>query len=120
MKRAGVCVLWVACVLTAISALAQQQTIPDRDARLHVGETASVKGMVANVYTSAKGNTFLNFGNRYPNQTFSAVVFADHSATFHNLHSLEGKEVLVTGKIQLYRGRPEIILNSPAQLKQLQ
>jgi len=117
MKRGFIHLLWLAYVLMAVSAFAEQ-TISDADAKGHVGQLATVKGQVANVYVSAKGNTFLNFGNRYPNQTFSAVVFADHVAAFTDLHSLEGKEISVTGRIQLYQGRPEIILNLPTQLKQ--
>src|SRR5262244_3703816 len=54
---------------------AQQAVIGDAQASAHVGETATVEGVVANVFTSRAGNTFLNFGRAYPNQTFTAVVF---------------------------------------------
>ncbi|HUI59125.1 MAG TPA: hypothetical protein VLX90_02820 [Steroidobacteraceae bacterium] len=118
MKRGYVHLLWLAWVLLAVSAFAEQ-TISDADARSHVGETATVVGLVANVYTSAKGDTLLNFGQRHPSPTFSAVVFADRVSAFPDLHGLETKEISVTGKIQLYQGRPAIILVNPAQLRQL-
>jgi DNA/RNA endonuclease YhcR with UshA esterase domain len=36
---------------------------------------------------------------------------------FPNIKSLEGKTIIVTGQIKLYRNKPEIILNSPNQIK---
>ncbi|MBV8224226.1 MAG: hypothetical protein JO232_03430, partial [Verrucomicrobia bacterium] len=48
----------VACCLS-ITALAQTSTvIPDTEAVQHV----TVEGVVVKVFTSKKGNTFLNFG----------------------------------------------------------
>jgi DNA/RNA endonuclease YhcR with UshA esterase domain len=32
------------------------------------------------------------------------------------LKSLDGKPITVTGKIKLYKGRPEIVISSPAQI----
>jgi len=58
------------------------------------------------VFTSRAGNTFLNFGTPYPNQTFTVVVFRSAASRFSNLHDWEGKQVSVTGRIKLYRGRP--------------
>lgn len=97
---------------TPVGALAQA-TVPDTAAARYVGQTVTVEGVVANVFTSRAGNTFLNFGAAYPNQTFSAVVFSRAAGRFPNLPQWEGRRVRVTGRVQLYRGRPEIILNSP-------
>jgi hypothetical protein len=33
-----------------------------------------VRGLVVAVFTSKKGNTFLNFGGKYPNQTFTGYI----------------------------------------------
>ncbi len=94
-----------------------QRVIRDTEAAAHVGQTATVEGVVANVFTSRAGNTFLNFGRPYPRQSFTAVVFRSAADRFPDLHPLEGKRVRVTGVITLYRGRPEIILERPDQLK---
>jgi hypothetical protein len=40
----------------------------------HVGEYATVEGVVAKVFTSKSGNTFLNIGAAYPNQTFTGWI----------------------------------------------
>jgi DNA/RNA endonuclease YhcR with UshA esterase domain len=101
----------------APTALARQATIRDSEAASHVGEDVTVEGIIANVHTSRAGNTFLNFGRPYPNQTFTAAVFRSEASQFSDLHGWEGKRVRVTGRIKLYRGRPEIILDDPDQLK---
>jgi ABC-type Fe3+-siderophore transport system permease subunit len=46
--------------------------IPANEATAHVNEWATVEGVVAKVFTSKSGNTFLNIGAVYPNQTFTA------------------------------------------------
>ena len=45
--------------------------IPANLAASHVGEYATVEGVVAKVFTSKSGNMFLNIGATYPNQTFT-------------------------------------------------
>lgn len=116
---------WLTSVLASLllvvghAQAAEPIRITDGEASAHVGEPAIVEGKVAAVFTSSKGNTFLNFGAAYPNHRFSGVVFARFADAFRELHALEGKRVQITGTITLYRGRPQIILESPAQLKVL-
>jgi DNA/RNA endonuclease YhcR with UshA esterase domain len=97
--------------------VAQQTVIPDSAAVHHVGQTGTVEGTVVNVHATRTGTTFLNFGTAYPNQTFTAVIFRSAASRFPNPQQWEGKRVRVTGRVQLYRGRPEIILQEPSQLK---
>ena len=94
-----------------------QVSIPDTAASRYVGQTVTVEGLIVSVHTSRGGNSFLNFGAAYPNQVFSVVIFRDAAARFGDLHRWEGKRVRVTGRIQLYQGKPEIILNDPEALK---
>jgi hypothetical protein len=55
------------------SAHAQTATvIPANEAAAHIGEYATVEGVVAKVFTSKGGNTFLNIGASYPNQGLPA------------------------------------------------
>ena len=85
-------------------------------AKDHTGEFATVSGTVTEVYVSAKGNVFLDFGGSYPHQAFTGVIFSRYAGRFSNVSSYTGKNVAVTGKITLYAGRPEIIVKLPAQL----
>ncbi|MES1195693.1 MAG: nucleotide-binding protein [Steroidobacter sp.] len=96
---------------------ADSSTIMPAQAADHVGEYVTVVGRVASVYTSNKGNTFLNFGAAYPNQIFSGVIFVDYADRFRNVHGFEGHAIRISGVIKLYQGRPEIILERSSQLQ---
>jgi len=102
----------------SITVLAQTLTvIPDSEAGQHVGQHITVEGVVVKVFTSKNGNTFLNFGAAYPRQTFTGWIPKDSPvAGDAALSSLEGKRVKITGTIELYRGKPEIRINSKEQI----
>jgi DNA/RNA endonuclease YhcR with UshA esterase domain len=108
-----------ALVLTLAAAPAHAQTvIAATDAPKHVGETVTVEGTVSAVHTDSRsGVTFIDMGGRYPDQTFTGVVFKDDASKFPNVESLTGKVVDITGQVHDYQGRPETILNDAAQLK---
>jgi len=92
------------------AALAETPVVAPVDAAQHVGKEVVVEGVVVQVSVSTPSEPiYLNFGARYPKHVFAAVVFADAG-------KWEGKKVRVTGTVQLYRGKPEIVLNDPAQL----
>jgi hypothetical protein len=59
---------------------------------------------------------FLNIGGKYPNQAFTAFIPSASAAQFSNPQQYEGRTVAVSGKIALYKGKPEIIVNSPSQI----
>ena len=105
--------------LFAIVALATAQTTTTytaAEAAKHVGETATVKDKVDGFHQSGKGNMFLNMGGKYPNQAFTAFIPSGSAAQFSNLQQYEGRVVSVSGKIDLYKGKPEIIVHSPSQI----
>lgn len=109
----------VALFAAAIAALAIAQTGPTytpEEAAKHVGETATVTGKVDGFHQSGKGNIFLNMGGAYPNQAFTAFIPSGSAVQFTNAQQYDGKTVSVSGKIQLYKGKPEIIVNSPSQV----
>lgn len=91
---------------------AAAQTIPPNDAQQHVSQQITVEGVVSDVHTAASGKaTFIDIGGHYPENTFTGVIFSDEMSKFPNVDSLKGKVVDITGRVSLYRGRPEIILN---------
>ncbi len=94
--------------------------VPAEDAAHHVGETATVCGVVASGKYDAdlrSQPTFLDFGKPYPDQVFTVVIFGSDRSKFASPETtLRGKRVCVTGKIQDRSGLPEIILNDPKQL----
>ena len=110
-------ILKIALVLALITAPAAAETIQATDAASHVGQTTTVEGVVSNVYVSHSGTTFIDMGGSYPNSTFTAVIFSSDASKFPNISALSGKKADITGPIKLYRGKPEIILNSADQVK---
>jgi hypothetical protein len=91
------------------------------DAGRHEGEEAMVCGLVAatKYAAGARGRpTFLDFGAAYPDQVFQAVIWGSERARFHEApeQAFLHKQVCVTGRIRLYRGKPEITVKDPAQL----
>jgi hypothetical protein len=95
-------------------------TVSAEDAPRHVGETATVCGVVASAKFASSTRsqpTFLDFDKPYPNAVFTAVIFGDDRPKFGTPEtSLGGKRVCVTGQIRDYRGRREIIVTDPSQL----
>lgn len=104
------------CAFAAL-AIAQAPAIyTAAEAAKHVGEIATITEKVDGVHQSSKGNIFLNMGGKYPNQAFTAFIPSSSAAQFFNPQQYEGKAVAVSGKITLYRGKPEIVVNSPSQI----
>jgi hypothetical protein len=95
----------------------QPAVIAAADASAHTGQTATVQGLVANVYVSKKGNEILNFGQAYPNQVFSAVIPAASVKEFGDLNQYQGKQVQVTGVIKMFNKKPSISLTTRDQLR---
>ena len=103
-------------VICAASISAQTPNYTAADAAKHVGEIATVTDRVEGVHQSGKGNIFLNMGGKYPNQAFTAFVPSSSAAQFSNPQQYDGKTVAVSGKITLYRGKPEIIVANVSQI----
>jgi DNA/RNA endonuclease YhcR with UshA esterase domain len=109
-------ILALGLALTAAPALAQ--TIQPSEAKDHVGQVVTVEGTVSNVHKVASGPaTFIDMGGHYPNNVFTAVIFSSDASKFPDVETLNGKVVDITGRVTLYKGEPEIILNDPAQIK---
>jgi hypothetical protein len=106
-------------IVLLAAAYCQAAPILPEEAKDHVGEIASVRGLVEQVSVSRKGRAFLNFGGRYPKQVFTGFVPTEHVSAVGGekyLQSLADNPVTITGKIELYKGKPEIVISSAAQI----
>jgi hypothetical protein len=95
---------------TAVPSPSNSACIGWQQARDAVGQTACVTGMVTNV-SNRPTSHFIDFS---PDRT-SFYVFSP-SQTFDT--SLKGKCIEVRGKIELFRDRPQIVVNDPGQVRQ--
>jgi hypothetical protein len=89
-----------------------------KQAAAHANEQGCVSGRVLRAYTSRSGNTFLDFCEDYRACPFTSIVFASDRSKFGNLQSLQGRQVELRGKIQIYHDQPEIVLRDPSQIRE--
>jgi len=104
--------------LLIAAAIALQTAVVSADsAAKHVGETATVEGTVANVKHAPRFHAiFVDFGSAYPNQTFTAYIDEKDASKFPNVDKLMSHKAKVTGKIVLYKGKPQIVVEEASQL----
>jgi micrococcal nuclease len=107
-------------VLIALPALAQKR-LTAAEAKDHIGEVATVCGKVvsANYAAGSRGQpTFLNLDKPYPQHIFTVVIWGENRAMFGRPEvEYRDKQICVTGKIQSYRGVPQIEARSPNQIR---
>ncbi len=95
------------------------ETICPDDAINHVGETRTVRFFVRKSYDSGRA-VFLNSKNDFRDpDNFTAVIFKKDKHKFLRPPSeyYWGKTVDVTGVIEEYDGRAEIIIKDPSQIR---
>ena len=86
------------------------------EAKESVGKYGTVVAKVVQVRAQEK-MTHINFEKPYPYHTFTAIVFASRTNLFPDLEKLVSKTVEVSGKIEEYNGKPQMILLTKNQLK---
>jgi hypothetical protein len=103
--------------------LQTRTVIPADEAATHVKEWVTVEGDVTKV-VSKEGNTYLHIGTYHPNPTFTIlptlvawIPAASPASKSHSLSGLQGSSVKVTGRIELYRDKPIIRIDSALQLE---
>lgn len=120
MKKDALFGFWPFLFLSAFfSALfCQPQKLIDwKEAGSYAGQEVMVEGAIVRSFNSGRA-CFLNFHPDYQ-QYLSLVIFASDFPKFPSQPEKYylNRKVRVKGRILLYRGRPEIILNSPDQIE---
>jgi len=82
------------------------------DAQAHVGENVVVTSKVYG-YKALDGLTLVNLGAAYPNQLMTVVLRGAATAL---AGEIDGKTIQVTGKVEMYKGKPEIIVRDPKMI----
>jgi DNA/RNA endonuclease YhcR with UshA esterase domain len=112
-------VVFLVCTLLVIEVV-YATTLTAIQAKEHIGETATVCGVVASATYAdrTKGSpTFINLDQPYPQHVFTAVIWwSDRSKFSQTEITYKSKRVCVTGTIKSYRDRPEIIVKEPSQI----
>ncbi len=90
------------------------------DAQKQVGKHGAFQGTVTQVYSPDDHDiVILDFDKQYKTALTAVLLPADY-AKFPDLSTLEGKHLLVTGMFSAPKGKPQIMLTSPTQIKVIQ
>jgi DNA/RNA endonuclease YhcR with UshA esterase domain len=107
-------------VLLALAIVLPQRTVTADEAKTLVGKDAKVCGTVKSARYASRSSrkpTFLNFDKPYPDQVFTVVIFEEDRAKFDKPEEkFRDKDICVTGKVQEFRGTPEIVATDPKQI----
>lgn len=102
-------------LIISIGTFAQKQ-VDLKDVQAHVGDTVKVCGKIfsGKYLSTAKGTpTLLNMGAEYPNQLLTIVIWAKEREAMKGTPEIDmiGQEMCITGKVELYKGKPQIIMD---------
>ena len=109
-------ILLITFCFAALNLSYAQDTITTSQAKDFVGEFKYVKGNVAEVSTSKSGMTYINFDNKHPDNIFSAVIFKDNKDAFDFAVLNKCTIIVIYGKIELYKEKPQIVLKEASQI----
>jgi TonB family protein len=99
-------------------AVAAVPTVTPAEAAQHVGKEVIVEGTIDQITTTVNLTTHINFGGRYPNHLFTATILKASQKFFAGIkQGFEGRRAQVQGVVRLYRGKPEIMITQPSQLR---
>lgn len=114
-------ILLVIITACAFHATKAQQKIKLEEVSKHTGDSVTVCGKVADAKyfeQSKSGPTLINIGAAFPNQLLTVVVYKEDRPAFSYAPEtkLVNQEVCVTGKIQLYREKPQIVVKKESEI----
>lgn len=111
--------LFALAQLITVEGLAQQLVSAD-SAGHYVGKKVTVCATVAGTFLSQKKQyiAYLNLERPYPESPFTVVIFETGLERFDYdpVEELKGKTICVTGRVEVYKEKPQIIVNYPSQI----
>ena len=114
--------LFAVLLLSVCSFAFAQPEIKIEDAGKHEGDSVTIctKIFGAKYFENSKNApTLLNAGAKYPDAPLTIVIFGESRPAFKNKPEeyYPDKNICVTGKIVIYKGKPEIIITREDELK---
>lgn len=115
---------YIGSLLFALSlsmAVMAQKSIKLEDVGQHVGDSVILTGKVfgGRYFANSEGApTLLNIGAAYPNQLLTVVIrgAARKELAGAPEKDLLNKEIRVSGKVELYKGKPQVVVYSASQV----
>ena len=115
-------ILILAIGLITTPAFAQKE-IKIGEVKNHVGDTVKIctKIFGGKFLEGSNGTpTFLNAGGSYPNAPLTLVIWTDARKEFKNKPEeyYAGKNVCITGKVELFKDKPQIVILHETQIRE--
>lgn len=114
----------MALLFAAISTnLYAQKEIKPEEVKNHIGDSIIVQGKISGVrFFETSSKTLINIGAAYPDQLFTIVILPEVRSKLHVFPTSKdvGNIVWVTGKVELYNGKPQIAINDVKQIDIIQ
>ncbi|MEJ7827657.1 MAG: SH3 domain-containing protein [Segetibacter sp.] len=112
--------IFLVLIISITSTIGQKVSL--QDVQTNIGQTVTVCGKIFGgrfVPNAVNTPTLLNMGGGSPNHSLTLVIFAEDLKEFPPQPEVHyaNQQVCVTGTVMDYKGQPEIILKSPAQIK---
>lgn len=112
--------LVVLLLALSLAPFADAANLITTQAKLHIGESATVCGIVASAKYASKTKrqpTFLNLDRPFPRHIFTIVIWGPDRPKFGEPEiKYRGQRICVTGTIKEYDDAAEIIASDPGQI----
>lgn len=111
-------------LLLSLNSYSQQQIKID-DVSKHIGDSVKIEAKIygGKYLENSKGSpTFLNVGAKYPDALLTLVIWNDVRLKFSHQpieQFFNNKNVMITGVIKEYKGKPEIIIYNQNQMDEV-
>jgi hypothetical protein len=112
-------VLFSVVALFTIKASAQT-TIPAKDAAKHLNENVTICDKVwSTKFFDNTSMTLMDVGGFHPNQLLTIVIKSEDRKKFSGKpeDDYKDKNICVTGTVIDFKGKPEIVVTDPSQIK---
>ena len=113
--------LFTTLLILSASLAFSQLEIKVEDAAKHEGDSVKICTRIYGAKYFENSNrtpTLLNAGAKYPDAPLTLVIFGENRPAFKNKPEefYVDKNICITGKILIYKGKPEIILTKEDQI----
>lgn len=105
--------------IAVITHVHSQEWHSPHGARLLIGEIATICGMVgsARFADTVRGQpTYINLGPAFPEHVFTIVIWGENRYKFTPKPEFTDGSLCVKGRIEDYKGIPQIVVTSPEQI----
>jgi hypothetical protein len=107
-----------AFILVSFLKVSAQDIVPAKYAAKHVGQKVTICDKVFNTGINSEA-TSLYLAGDYPDQLLTIIIKTRDLDKFkgHPVNDFKGKEICVTGVVTINKGKAEIVVSSPKQIK---